>query len=366
MSKFSRMIKRLWWWIIPAIGALILTGLAVSLATPRGLGVNQFGGEAPKDTLILPTPDDGSPTASIGGDSALAYVRQGNIWVTSSQNSRSKRVTSDARNAEPSWAPDGSRLVYIKYPPVLEATEVVGGTRSGMLWAVDVRSRNETPLRVGNASQPRWAPSGDEIAYVYQGSELRILDLKSRLVRTVVGGPRSDNDRLWSPRWLPDGGLVFVRLESSWHGVDDRLDNLWLLDKSGEERRLTAFKVPEVSEAPYAWTIIRAPVWDEKSGNILFIKGWHDNNPLAAPHFELWQVGTDGSGSGLIKELEREVYLAAASSDGTKVWYTVPQMSVSANGAEVFQLRLADPEAMGRAGLGESLLDGISSVSLLE
>lgn len=88
------------------------------------LRLNIKAGTAPTETVDLATPllTVITPTTPLG--SGLVYDRDGNLWLTSSDGSRTRKLTFYPRTeqaSEPVWAPDGQRIAYVHTLPVPDA-----------------------------------------------------------------------------------------------------------------------------------------------------------------------------------------------------------------------------------------------------
>jgi len=203
-------------------------------------------------------------------DGRLAFTRSG-VWVASANGTRRRHIV--PRFAEyltytsPAWAQDGKELAYIR---------VDNGHETNELWLVRPDGRGLHGLSiVHQASSPAWAPDGSWIAYAGDGglSEvlpdgagrrllvrglvdspswspngesiayelgrgtqvvLRIIDLRTRVSRTVEPNVRSAGPLAWSP----DGEwLAFARQSS---GAGGPLIQIRALDlATGRERVVT-------------------------------------------------------------------------------------------------------------------------------
>jgi TolB protein len=104
------------------------------------------------------------------------------------------------------WSPDGRELIY---------------SMQGSLWRQRLGSTEARQLTTGPgyAYQPDWSPDGRHVAYAAYSSdaiELRLLDLSSGQMRSLV----ADGSVNLEPRWSPDGRrLAFVSsaFKGRWH-----------------------------------------------------------------------------------------------------------------------------------------------------
>lgn len=99
--------------------------------------------------------------------------------------------------SDPSISPDGSDIAY-----VLETTDVDADRRHRELWAVDTRGGTPRRLTTGPAdTTPRWAPDGSRLAFLRQNQ-----------VWTLSGSQETQltSRRLGAgtPQWSPDGRRI--------------------------------------------------------------------------------------------------------------------------------------------------------------
>jgi tricorn protease len=133
-----------------------------------------------------------------------AFVVRGELWAASAKDGGDAfRVTrSQAREAQPAWAPDSTRLAYLS-------------ERSGVasVFLYDFASNVETQLT--KAAEPdaavRFSPDGKQLLFVRNQREVRVLDLESRQERMLASGHVRVTARglAWSPdgRWVAYLGL---------------------------------------------------------------------------------------------------------------------------------------------------------------
>jgi tricorn protease len=135
----------------------------------------------------------------------VAFVARGEVWAASARDGGDAvRVSqSGARESQIGWLPDSRRIVYVS-----ERNGV------GNLYLFDFTSNMETQLTramVGD-SAPSVAPDGKSIAFVRDGTDLRILDVATKQDRSLATGnlTRSNRGLAWSPdsRWVAYVGLT--------------------------------------------------------------------------------------------------------------------------------------------------------------
>jgi eukaryotic-like serine/threonine-protein kinase len=140
-----------------------------------------------------------------------------------------RRLTTEGYN--PSWSPDGSKIVYAS-ERVLDPR---GRSTFSKLSVVDASSGVARVLYAGDAIQPNWSPHGDRIAF------WAIDRAGRRDLYTIAasGDPKSvvpltaDEPLDWNPVWSPDGAFVYFSSDR------DGTMNLWRIavdEKSGKQK----------------------------------------------------------------------------------------------------------------------------------
>ena len=135
----------------------------------------------------------------------VAFTARGEIWAASSRDGGDAvRVTrSYAREAQIAWLPDSRRIVYL--------SERNG---AGHLFMFDFTTNAETQLTrdVKGDAAVRVSPDGKMVAFVRDGTDLRVVDLASRQERSLATGhlTRTNRGVAWSPdsRWVAYVGLT--------------------------------------------------------------------------------------------------------------------------------------------------------------
>jgi len=145
----------------------------------------------------------------------IAFVNRGEVFVTASDDSRTKRITNTPEQERMiSWAPDGKTLVYSSekngswsiYKITLKYPEEKYFYASTLL--------NTEPL-VENSSddfQPDYSPDGKKLAYINERNILKVLDLKKNKTITILpeGSNYSYSDGDWSFQWSPDSKWILA------------------------------------------------------------------------------------------------------------------------------------------------------------
>lgn len=166
------------------------------------------------------TPVRNTPTAvqaSIGGGPgqiAFASDRSGipQIYLSDLTGSKVTLVTNMPGGAcEPSWAPDGSQLVFVS--PCKRPTDISEPLlKDTVLYITNADGAEPTALPTvpGGDSEPAWSPDGTRIAFtsIRDGQALiYVMNLVDQSV-TRLTEPSTDFDSARQPSWSPDGNQL--------------------------------------------------------------------------------------------------------------------------------------------------------------
>lgn len=173
----------------------------------------------------------------------VAFVMRGDVYVTSVEYKTTKQITdTPEQERDIDFSPDGRSIVYASERDGLwqiYQASLVDKDDKLFTYANDFKEE-----RLVNSSytsfQPQYSPDGREVAFLQNRTELRVLNLKTKKVRTVMDGKfeysYSDGDQWfeWSPdsRWLLSGYIGY----GGWNNKDVALVNA---SGNGEIHNLT-------------------------------------------------------------------------------------------------------------------------------
>ena len=183
-------------------------------------------GSTPQKVNISITTDNGTPALvrSIRSQGAteialspdakeVAFVMHGDVYVTSTQYKTTKRITdTPQQERNVSFAPDGRSLVYASERNgvwQIYCAKIKNDKEKMFTYCTDIVEEQLTHTNT-TTQYPAFSPDGKEVAFYEDRATLRIINLKSKAVRTVLDGKYnysySDGDIWfeWSPdsRWL--------------------------------------------------------------------------------------------------------------------------------------------------------------------
>lgn len=157
----------------------------------------------------------------------VAFIVRGDVYVTSVEYATTKQITNtpqQERNLD--FSPDGRSLVYSS-----ERGETWGIYQSSLVRKEDkyftyAQEIKEEAL-VNNSQtsfQPKYSPDGKEVAFLENRTALRVINLKSKKVRTVLDGKYnysySDGDQQY--QWSPDSKWFLAKYIDigGWNNTD--------------------------------------------------------------------------------------------------------------------------------------------------
>lgn len=167
----------------------------------------------------------------------MAFIYRGEVFSTSVETGTTKRITnSPEMERSVSFSPDGKAILY--------ASERNGSwniyqTTLGYedeKYFFNATVLNEEALVETNEEtfQPAYSPNGKEVAFLHERTSLRVLNLDSKKIRTVVDGALnysySDGDQYY--QWSPDSKWFLVQYLPNKQWIGD----VGLVSASGEEQ----------------------------------------------------------------------------------------------------------------------------------
>ncbi|MDE5744091.1 MAG: peptidase S41, partial [Paramuribaculum sp.] len=173
----------------------------------------------------------------------VAFIHHGDVYVTSIEYNTTKRITDtpqQERNVD--FSPDGRSLVYSAERGNtwgIYESKIVRPEEKLFTYATEI---TETPLVVSDETsfQPLYSPDGKEVAYLANRTELKVINLDTKKIRTVLPAKYNysytDGDVTY--RWSPDSKWFLADFigEGGWNNKDVVLVKA---DGSGEMTNLT-------------------------------------------------------------------------------------------------------------------------------
>ena len=157
----------------------------------------------------------------------VAFVMHGDVYVTSVDYKTTKRITdTPQQERNVSFSPDGRALVYASERNgvwQIYQAKIKNASNKNFTYCTDIEEEALTHSNL-TSQYPTYSPDGKEVAFYEDRATLRILNLKSKDVRTVLDGKYnysySDGD-IWF-EWSPDSKWLLCSYigTGGWNNTD--------------------------------------------------------------------------------------------------------------------------------------------------
>ena len=173
----------------------------------------------------------------------VAFILRGDVYVTSTEYKTTKQITNTAeqeRNVD--FAPDGRSLVYASERNglwQLYQAKIANKEEKLFTYATDIKEERLTQSNI-TSFQPQYSPDGKEVAFLEDRSTIRVINLATKQVRTVMDGKFEysyrDGDQWY--QWSPDSRWILTNYigTGGWNNKDVALVNA---SGNGEIHNLT-------------------------------------------------------------------------------------------------------------------------------
>lgn len=182
--------------------------LSAGGGTPKKLDIT-IATDVREGPKVVPITGGARELAVSPNGKEVAFIARGDVFVTSVEGSTTKQITKTPETENSvSFSPDGKALIY--------ASE-----RGGKWSVIEARHRDDEPYfyastvitespAVSNTrenDQPQYSPDGKELAFIEDRNTLKILNLATKQVRTLLTSNEifasAENQQYF--QWSPDG-----------------------------------------------------------------------------------------------------------------------------------------------------------------
>ena len=173
----------------------------------------------------------------------VAFILRGDVYVTSTEYKTTRQITNtpeQERNVD--FAPDGRSLVYASERNglwQLYQSKIANKEEKLFTYATEIKEEKLTNSNI-TSFQPQYSPDGKEVAFLEDRTTIRVINLASKQVRTVMDGKfeysYSDGDQWY--QWSPDSHWILTNYIGigGWNSKDVALVNA---SGNGEIHNLT-------------------------------------------------------------------------------------------------------------------------------
>lgn len=257
--------------------------------TPQKVTISIISDKIDKD-LIKQVATKGAEDMAVSKDGKqIAFIYHGDVYVTSSEYKTTKQITNtpeQERNVD--FAPDGRNIVYSSERNGLwqiYQSNIVNPQEKLFPYASEIKEERLTNSKVASF-QPLYSPDGKEVAFLENRTAIRVLNLATKKVRTVMDAKYeysySDGDQWY--QWSPDSKWILSNsiTTGGWNNKD-----VVLLDASGNGAMQNLTK-SGYSDTGAKWVLDgKAMIWNSDRAGYRSHGSWGAESDMYIMFFDL-------------------------------------------------------------------------------
>ena len=258
-------------------------------AQPQKLDIRIVNDKTDRD-LIRQIKSSGATQIALSPEGKeVAFILRGDVYVTSTEYKTTKQITNTAqqeRNVD--FAPDGRSLVYASERDglwQLYQSKLVNKEEKLFTYATKIKEEKLTNSKV-TSFQPQYSPDGKEVAFLEDRTTLRVINLATKQVRTVMDGKfeysYSDGDQWY--QWSPDSKWILTNYIGigGWNNKDVALVNA---SGNGEIHNLTQ---SGYNDSGAKWVLDgKAMIWESDRAGYRSHGSWGAHSDIYLMFFDL-------------------------------------------------------------------------------
>ena len=219
----------------------------------------------------------------------VAFILRGDVYVTSTEYKTTRQITNTAeqeRNVD--FAPDGRSLVYASERNglwQLYQSKIANKEEKLFTYATEIKEEKLTDSNI-TSFQPQYSPDGKEVAFLEDRTTIRVINLASKQVRTVMDGKfeysYSDGDQWY--QWSPDSRWILTNYIGigGWNNKDVALVNA---SGNGEIHNLTQ---SGYNDGNAKWVLDgKAMIWESDRAGYRSHGSWGAHGDIYIMFFDL-------------------------------------------------------------------------------
>ncbi|MEG1866869.1 MAG: S41 family peptidase [Bacteroides sp.] len=180
---------------------------------PQKVNVSILSDRADKDMIRQIKTNGATQLAVSPSGKEVAFIVRGDVYVTSVDYKTTKQITNTpCQERDLNFSPDGRTLAYASERNGLwqiYTTALVRKEEKQFAYATELKEERLTSSQLASFT-PLYSPDGKEIAFLEERSAIRVINLKTKAVRTVMDAryqySYSDGDQWF--QWSPDSKWI--------------------------------------------------------------------------------------------------------------------------------------------------------------